>query len=231
MEKAKTFFKKHPLLLGLMISFIALIIGVVYSSLFNDNRIVEPTDYSDYVFQIKDLSMIIPLVMLISLMLVSIIYYSALIIKASLNGKNLLSNSNTHTPKYPKYLYLLGCFGIIGFIPFLPPISSLTFESSMGILTFDNGIMSVALFGFFSLYYENKMANTMIDELYLSNKAKAEAIAFKTSLTIIFIISWIVIPRLTTRLLNQVLILTISLAFAFSHIYKSYLIYKYETED
>ncbi len=231
MEKAKTFFKKHPLLLGLMISFIAMIIGVVYSSLFNDNRIVEPTDYSDYVFQIKDLSMIIPLVMVTSFVIISIIYYALIIIKASLNGENLLYNSNTHTPKYPKYLYLLGCFGIIGFIPLLPPINSLTFESNMGLLTFDSGITSVAFFGFFAFYYENKMANTLIDELYLANKAKAEAITFKTSLSVIFVISWLTIPRLPLRLSYQVLILTISLAFAFSHIYKSYLIYKYETED
>lgn len=226
MKIDKNFFKRNPLILGLIISFIALITGFIYSAIFNDNRLVEKTP-SDYIFQIKDLSVIVPVIMFNFFMLVTIIYYS---IKVIITEKSVFK-TNSHTRTYPKYLYLTGFLGFLGFVPLIPSVSNFTIDSSFGLITFDQGFMMVALFGCFAFYYENKMANTLIDELYLANKAKAESITFKTALYTVFLISWLIIPRLTTRLSHQVLILTISLTFAFSHLFKSYLLYKYETEE
>lgn len=80
-------------------------------------------------------------------------------------------------------------FGWLGFLGFMGPIiySFIGWSGSLAFLVF---------FGFFAFYFEGKMSNTLRDERFIENERRAERIAYRIGIMIIFLaligcINWI----------------------------------------
>lgn len=75
------------------------------------------------------------------------------------------------------------------------------------------------------------MSNTLIDERFEANFYRASAIANKTALIFIFIISIIALRIENTYNLLSILIATIGFAFGLSNFLGQYLLYRFENKE
>ncbi|MEF9960352.1 MAG: DUF3796 domain-containing protein [Niameybacter sp.] len=94
-----------------------------------------------------------------------------------------LGNQEIKTRTISKHL------GWLGFLGFMGPIAYLTTDWT-GSLAF------LVFFGFFSFYFEGKMSGTLRDERYLENERRAQGVAYRVGLMIIFLsliacVNWI----------------------------------------
>ncbi|MBR4670362.1 MAG: DUF3796 domain-containing protein [Butyrivibrio sp.] len=133
-------------------------------------------------------------------------------------------NKITRTKKINPLFGLLGMFGFLGFMGFW------TYKTSGLVFPF----IFFAFFGFFGFYYAGKMSDTLMDERFYENQAKAEKKANK----ITFIMIWLAL-LITGNYLAQfnieyafiALLILVSLAFALGFFMSQYLLYKYDHES
>lgn len=196
-----------------------LLASVGYSVCFNDSRLVEPMDFGAYVFQIRDLPMILS-VALVNLYV--FVLAGLLIVKILKEAKHPVNVTRKLNPK----LGILGLLGFMGFLGFP------AFRASGDVSAF----VFFAFFGFFGFYYEGKMSGTFMDEMFRENAAKAQLKALKITCGIIFF-ALVLFAGSGGRLLGSMeyamigLIITISLAMALGTFLSEYLLYRYDHED
>lgn len=196
-----------------------LLASVAYAVCFNDSRLVEPMDFDSYVFQIKDLPMILS-VAVVNLYVFAIA--GMMIVKILKERKCPVKTTRKLNPK----LGILGFLGFMGFLGF-PAFREAGDVSAFVFFTF---------FGFFGFYYEGKMAGTFMDERFRENAARAQLMALKTTCGIIFF-ALILFAGSGGRLVGSLeyamigLIIIISLAMGLGTFLSEYLLYRYDHDD
>ena len=138
-------------------------------------------------------------------------------IKTNRRRELTLQSTRTINPK-------LGFLGLLGFAGFL------------GFWTYsvDKTIFPFVFFLFFGFFYEGKMSNTLIDERYKENKMKAQSVANKTSLSIIFLAILILgqgklMDNLEYTLIALVIVIALSIALEI--FLSEYLLYHYDNDE
>ncbi|MDD4371138.1 MAG: DUF3796 domain-containing protein [Anaerostipes sp.] len=193
---------------------ILIIIGVIYSLLYNEGRWIYETDLSEYVFITKD----IPMLIIGGLVALYVIYLVINIFQASIQKKQA---DKRYSRKISPLLGFAGFFGFAGFIGIW------TYTESRIIFPF----IFFVFFGFFGFFFEGKMSNTLEDELYLENKKRAELKAYKTGFLLLFITIWLVGMGMFSRYVEWCaifMLIAISLIYALVLFLSSYLLYRYE---
>lgn len=192
-----------------------------YSVAFNDRRLVDPMDFSEYVFRPQDLPMIIAT----ALFVLYVLYLGVLLVRAIIANKQSAARSKTTRRLNPK-LGLLGFAGFLGFVGFW---SYSAFRDVSPFLFF-------GFFGFFGFFYEGRMSNTFMDERYEENRVRAELTAHRVALSVTFL-SLILLNLNTGALLGSLeytliaLIILISLAIALDLFLSEYLLYRYDCAE
>ena len=216
----KKFNWKFTLFLGVIVVLL-LAAASWYSITFNDWRLVAPTDISTYVFRPQDLPMLIS----IGLVILYVLYLGFLFIRGIIVEKQRKVTSKT-TRKINPRLGLLGFFGFFGFLGFW------TYSVDKSVFPF----VFFTFFGFFSFFYEGKMSSTFMDERFEENRVRAELMAHRTAMSVIFL-SLLLLNlndgALFGRLEYTLIALTIlvSLALALDVFLSEYLLYRYDHED
>ncbi|MDD3403973.1 MAG: DUF3796 domain-containing protein [Hespellia sp.] len=193
---------------------ILIIIGVVYSLLFNDGRWVYETNLSEYVFIPKD----IPMLVIGALAAIYVIYLVISIFQAAIQKKQ---TDKRYSRRISPLLGFAGFFGFAGFAGFW------TYAEGKIIFPF----IFFVFFGFFGFFFEGKMSNTLEDELYMENKKRAELKAYKTGFQLLFITIWLVGMGLFSQYVEWCaifMLISISLIYALVLFLSSYLLYRYE---
>lgn len=193
---------------------ILIIIGVVYSLLFNDGRWVYETNLSEYVFITKD----IPMLAIGALTAIYVIYLVITIFQAAMQKKQA---DKRYTRRISPLLGFAGIFGFAGFAGFW------TYAEAKIIFPF----IFFAFFGFFGFFFEGKMSNTLEDELYMENKKRAELNAYRAGFQLLFVTIWLVGMGMFSRYVEWCaifMLIAISLIYALVLFLSSYLLYRYE---
>lgn len=190
-----------------------------YTVVFNDSRFVAPMDFSEYVFRVQDLPMILS-----GVILTLYIGYLVVLLLQSIaaNRRKEVTAQYTRTVN-PK----LGWMGFLGFLGFL---GFWTYSADGTIFPF----VFFIFFGFFGFYYEGKMSHTFIDERYKENRLKAQRTATSISRNIIFLSLLILaqgklIGNLEYSLIAFLVIVTISIAL--EQVLSEYLLYHYDQDE
>ena len=213
--------KKHtlfPIIAGI-ICVLLLAAASWYSVTYNDSRLVAPTDFSAYRFQVQDLPMIIGIV----LFCLYILYLGVLLVRGILANRRR-ENEESMTRRISPKLGFLGFLGFAGFLGFF------TYSVDQTVFPF----LFFIFFGFFGFYYEGKMSDTFMDERFLENKMKAQLNADKIALAIIFLGAILFGQKRFMGNLDYTLILlliVISLGLALNIFLGEYLLYRYDHED
>lgn len=209
--------KMKNLILGGSIIILMLFASVGYSVLFNDSRLVEPTNLSTYSFIIQDTPMLVSGLLLFGY----VIYLVIEITKVLFKQKTIDTN---HTRIISSKLGYLGFFGFLGFLGFW------TFSIDKTIFPF----FFFVFFGFSSFFYEGKLSNVLKDELFKENETKATIQSYKTGFTLMFIMIWLIgmgLFKRNTEWAAIFMIITVSCIYALILFLSKYLLYKYETQD
>lgn len=209
---------KLLVILGIVVTAL-LGVSTWYSVTFNEARLVEPVDLSEYTFLIKDLPMILSLALFMLYMLFLFICLSIHLIKSrETSGKRTVTR--TINPK----LGLFGLFGFAGFLGFW------TYPANGDISPF----VFFLFFAFFAFYYEGKMSGTLIDERYKDNQIKAHLKANRITVTIIFLALLVLgqgrlFHSMEYTLIGFVIVVTIAIALEL--FLSTYLLYRYDRTD
>ena len=96
-----------------------------------------------------------------------------------------------------------------------------------------SGFVFFAFFGFFGFFFEGKMSNTLMDERFKENAARAERKALRIGFGIIFILLLFAgqAGRLTAELVAPILVTGIALTVALTIFLSEYLLYRYDHDD
>lgn len=167
----KKFNKKLTIILGGACAAL-LALSSWHSVQFNDSRFVTMMDLSHYTFRAKDLPMIISGA---CLALYSLYLFACAVSVAT--AKNKGREEQGVTRKINPKLGMLGFLGFFGLLGFW------TYHVDKTVSPF----IFFLFFGFFGFFYEGKMSNVFMDERYKENKMKAQLMANKTTISIIFI--------------------------------------------
>lgn len=189
-----------------------------YAIAFNDSRLVAPMQ-GHYVFQIKDLPMILSLSFFC-------VYVIALFVTLMIHAGKMRRQQeiNNATRKLNPKLGLLGLLGFLGFGGFW------TYSVNGSVFPF----LFFTFFGFFGFYFEGKMSGTFIDERFRENAARASLKASNLSFAILFI-ALIVLGQ--GKLLGNLdytliaILITVSMIFALRIFLAEYLLYRYDYDD
>ncbi len=190
-----------------------------YAVAYNDSRLVAPMDFKNYVFEIRDLPMIVS-VSLTCIYLVAL--FAMLFIHA---GKKQRQAEETGATR--KINPKLGCLGVLGFLGF----------TGFWTYSVDGAVFPFAFFlffGFFGFYYEGKMSGTFMDERFRENIARAKLKAYKIAfgvmlITLIILCQGKLFGNLEYTLIAS--IITLSLALALGIFLSEYLLYRYDHDD
>lgn len=194
-----------------------LLASIAYSIRYNDSRLVEPMDFGSYVFQIRDLPMIL------SVAVVNLYVFALaglLILKVVKERKQPVNKTRKLNPM----LGILGLLGFMGFSGF--PAYRVTGDVYPFVF--------FVFFGFFGFYYEGKMSGTFMDERFRENTERAQLKALKITCVIIYMA---LILFSNGRLLGNLeyslicLVIVISLAMALGIFLSEYLLYRYDHDD
>lgn len=198
---------------------LSILISSWYAITFNDSRLVVPMDSKDYVFDIKDLPMIISvsitLVYLIALFVIFFIHVRKK--QRQVQKTGITRNIN------PK----LGCLGVLGFLGFA---GFWTYAVNGTIFPF----VYFLFFGFFGFYYEGKMSGTFMDERFRENSVRAQLNAYRITFGVMLIALVILCQGKLFGNLEYTLIaaiITLSLALALGIFLSEYLLYRYDHDD
>ena len=195
-----------------------LLASSLFAITFNDSRLVVPMQ-GRYVFQIKDL----PMILSVSLLCV---YAIALFITLMLHAGRMQrqqERSNSTRKLNPK-LGFLGLLGFLGFGGFW------TYSVNGTIFPF----LFFIFFGFFGFYFDGKMSGTFMDERFRENATRASLKASNISFAIILIVMIILGQGKLFGNLDYTLIailITVSLILALRIFLAEYLLYRYDYDD
>lgn len=187
-----------------------------YSITFNDSRLVEPMDFSKYIFQVQDLPMLLSGVFLGFYVL----YLFIQLIRTIVIKRFRQADAKSTRKLNPK-------LGLLGFLGFFGLLGFWTYHIDKTIFPFAFFIF----FGFFGFFYEGKMSDTFMDERYLENKMKAHFTANKIALAIIFLA---IVTLGRGSLMGNLeytliaLLIIISLSIALELFLSEYLLYHYD---
>lgn len=195
-------------------SVLFLLISTIYSVLFNNSRLVVPTDFSTFQLTLKDLPMIVSL----SCFCITFLYILFCIFFCIFKRKKELKKFNK-TRKINPRIGMLGFLGFLGFFGIHTLIANAN-PSPFVFFTF---------FGFFGFYYEGKLSDTLIDEMYEENRKKATFKAYNIGFNTIFILV-LVAPHIYRNYLGAVLLIALSLIIALVIFLQEYFIYYYENK-
>lgn len=213
--------KNKPLLLvGLGIACLAFLLGSVWYSLtFNGGRLVTPTDFSAYVFQMNDL----PMLLSVLCFALYVLFLGFLLLRAVFRAKRGGGAPSNHTRKLSPMLGLLGFLGFLGFA---------------GIWTYqvDGSIFPVCFFlffGFFGFFFEGKMSDTLMDERFRENADRAQLKAYKTGFILLFLLLLVVGGRVLGNLELTAIIFQAgtALILGVTLFLSEYLLYRYDCAD
>ena len=197
----------------------SVLLSLWYAITFNDSRLVVPMDFKNYVFEIRDLPMIVS----VSL---TCVYLVALFVMLFIHAgkKQRQAEEAGITRKInPK----LGCLGVLGFLGF----------AGFWTYSVDGTVFPFAFFlffGFFGFYYEGKMSGTFMDERFRENIACAKLKAYKITFGVMLIALIILCQGKLFGNLEYTLIasiITLSLALALGIFLSEYLLYRYDHDD
>ena len=197
----------------------SVLLSLWYAITFNDSRLVVPMDFKNYVFEIRDLPMIVS----VSL---TCVYLVALFVMLFIHaGKKQRQAEETGITR--KINPKLGCLGVLGFL------------GVAGFWTYsvDGTVFPFAFFlffGFFGFYYEGKMSGTFMDERFRENIACAKLKAYKITFGVMLIALIILCQGKLFGNLEYTLIasiITLSLALALGIFLSEYLLYRYDHDD
>ena len=198
---------------------LSVFLSLWYANNFNDSRLVAPMDFKNYVFEIRDLPMIVS----VSL---TCIYLVALFVMLFIHaGKKQRQAEETGiTRKINPKLGYLGVLGFLGFAGFW------TYSVDGTVFPF----AFFLFFGFFGFYYEGKMSGTFMDERFRENIARAKLKAYKITFGVMLIALIILCQGKLFGNLEYTLIvsiITLSLALALGIFRSEYLLYRYDHDD
>ncbi len=198
---------------------LSVFLSLWYANNFNDSRLVAPMDFKNYVFEIRDLPMIVS----VSL---TCIYLVALFVMLFIHaGKKQRQAEETGiTRKINPKLGYLGVLGFLGFAGFW------TYSVDGTVFPF----VFFLFFGFFGFYYEGKMSGTFMDERFRENIARAKLKAYKITFGVMLIALIILCQGKLFGNLEYTLIvsiITLSLALALGIFRSEYLLYRYDHDD
>lgn len=215
MKKAKN---KMMIRSGVFCILLALI-SSWYAVRFNDSRLVIPMDFDNYIFQIKDL----PMILSISFICVYCVTLFVMLFLSSIKRQKQIEKTNTTRKLNPK-LGLLGLLGFLGFAGFW------TYSVNGSVFPF----LFFLFFGFFGFYYEGKMSGTFMDERFRENAVHAQLKAYKIVFTIILIALLLLCQgrffgNLEYTLIAAIIVLSIALALGI--FLPMYLLYHYDNDE
>ncbi len=214
----KTNKKKIWIGCGILCMLIGLI-SVWYAVTFNDSRLVAPMDFKNYVFDIRDLPMIVS-VFLTCIYLVTL--FVMLFIRAG--KKQSQAEETAITRKINPRLGFLGILGFLGFAGFWTyPVDGTIFPFAFFLF-----------FGFFGFYYEGRMSGTFMDERFRENIARAKLKAYRITFGVMLVALVILCQGKLFGNLEYTLIaaiITLSLALASGIFLSEYLLYRYDHGD
>ena len=190
-----------------------------YSMAFNGGRLVEPMDFSTYVFRAEDL----PMLLALALTVCYAGYLVVLLVRYTLSSRRRQASASTARPVNPR-LGLLGLLGFLGFLGFW------TYRTDGSIFPF----VFFLFFGFFGFFFEGKLSGTLMDERYRENQLRARTTANRIALTIIFLAVLLlgqgkIMGNLELTLVAFVIVVVLALALEL--FLSSYLLYRYDHDE
>lgn len=207
----KTTRKKLPAVFGGLAICGAATAWAVWDALaHHGGRLVYPMD--SYAFQPSDIPMLAALAL-------DILYLAFLLIWG-------IRAQKEHVMKTGRTRRLSPKFGFLGFCGFLGFAGFWMYEA-LGDLS---GFVFFAFFGFFGFFFEGKMSNTLMDERFKENAARAERKALRIGFNIIFVLLFLAAQagRRTAELAAPILIAGIALTVALTIFLSEYLLYRYD---
>lgn len=214
MSKSKV---KRLVFLGIS-AVLLLLAASAYAMVFNESRLVNPTDFSSFTFSAKDL----PMVTAIVLFQLYIVYLFFSILMAIVR-KGREEKRAVRTRKLNPKLGLLGFLGFLGLAGFW------TYRLDGSIFPFCFFIF----FGFFGFFFEGKMSNTLMDERFQENMQRAQLKALKLGFTLMFALILLVGQGRIGNLdfVAAFLLAGLSLIYALTMVLTEYLLYRYDHEE
>ena len=190
--------------------------AVWYDLTYNGGKLVYPMH--SYAFAPAD----IPMLLAVALDVLYALYLAFLLGRWIRAQKEHVAKTGRTRRLSPK-LGFLGFCGFLGFAGFW----------TYGALGDLSGFIFFAFFGFFGFFFEGKMSNTLMDERYKENAARAERKALRIGFGIIFFLLIFAgqAGRLTAELVAPILIAGIALAVALTIFLSEYLLYRYDYDD
>ena len=190
--------------------------AVWYDLTYNGGKLVYPMH--SYAFAPAD----IPMLLAVALDVLYALYLAFLLVRWIRAQKEHVVKTGRTRRLSPK-LGFLGFCGFLGFAGFW----------TYGALGDLSGFIFFAFFGFFGFFFEGKMSNTLMDERYKENAARAERKALRIDFGIIFFLLIFVgqAGRLTAELVAPILIASIALTVALTIFLSEYLLYRYDHDD
>ncbi len=190
--------------------------AVWYDLTYNGGKLVYPMH--SYAFAPAD----IPMLLAVALDVLYALYLAFLLVRWIRAQKEHVAKTGRTRRLSPK-LGFLGFCGFLGFAGFW----------TYGALGDLSGFIFFAFFGFFGFFFEGKMSNTLMDERYKENAARAERKALRIGFGIIFFLLIFVgqAGRLTAELVAPILIASIALTVALTIFLSEYLLYRYDHDD
>ncbi|MDE6662742.1 MAG: DUF3796 domain-containing protein [Lachnospiraceae bacterium] len=177
--------------------------------MYNESRLIVPTDWETYQFSPKD----IPIICSIVLTIVYGYYLLTCLGMTSAQQKRNILKTNRTRKLNPKFGFL-GFFGFFGFI---------------------GGVwFRFVFFGFFGFFFEGKMSNTLMDERFRENKNRAQLMALKAAFTVIIIALCIILVGesfISIEYLFNLVYILISLSIALAIFLSEYLLYRYDHDE
>ena len=198
---------------------LSVFLSLWYAIAFNDSRLVVPMDFKNYVFEIRDLPMIVSVSF-------TCIYLVGLFVMLFIHAgkKQRQAEETAITRKINPKLGYLGVLGFLGFAGFW------TYSVDGTVFPFSFFLF----FGFFGFYYEGKMSGTFMDERFRENIARAKLKAYKITFGVMLIALIILCQGKLFGNLEYTLIasiITLSLALALGIFLSEYLLYRYDHDD
>ncbi|RGS81119.1 DUF3796 domain-containing protein [Coprococcus sp. AF21-14LB] len=194
-----------------------LIVGTIYSLLYNDGRWVKNMDMSEYVFSYKD----IPMLVIEALIALYAIYIVIICLK---NAFSKNSREKRYSRTISPYWGLCGMFGFLGFGGFW------TYDKFGEIFPF----AFFVFFGFFSFFFEGKLSYILEDELFQENKRKAQLEAYKIGFKLLFVVIWLMAIGMFSCNVEWCaifMLISVSLIYALVLFLSNYLLYRYEKRE
>lgn len=208
------------LIVGAVIVVALLLAGVAYSLAFNDGRWVYTMDLSTYTFQPKDLSLLIPGVLLFGYVICFLVVIWGHVVRLMFT-KEPSEDGRAYSRTVSPRLGWLGLFGFLGFGGFW------TYAESGQIFPF----IFFVFFGFFGFFFEGKLSHTLEDELFQENRRRAELKAYRIGFSLVFIVIWLMGMGFLNRNVEWCAVFMLaSLSFIYGLVLflSNYLLYRYE---